>query len=293
MSIDIHKHRDVSVAELAALDQALIDYYRNPPPSYYAIADRASARYVPSEQPFHCDLVCRVTQGMAVLEVGCGTAHLCAHVEARGAGYTGLDYSDALLEENRRRFPHARFLPLGALPAGEAFDLVASLYTVEHVVNPQAYLEQLWGFCRPGGLIGVICPEFVTSDDFPPSLFYGRSPRRLREKIASLSLVDAAEHVIDLQLNAPRWKARARAEAPGAFWINLKPRILHGAEYSIDADAVHLPRLADLVWWFEQRGGEIMATSTSLPEIPASVLRYNCYVLAKKPSEPVSGPGAP
>ena len=282
MSISIHRRRDLQPSQVSELNSALAAYYTNPPASYYATANNAAAHYTPEVQPFHCDLVSRVQPGMDFLELGCGTAHLCQHVEARGAHYTGLDYSAGLLAENRRRFQRARFMPIDT-DLADRFDFVASLYTIEHVADPPAYLDRLWGFCKPGGFVAIICPEFVDCECQPPSLFYGQTPRRLRKKLFTFAFEDAWAHFCDLKWNAMRWQGQARTEGPGAFWINLLPRVLHGAEYTIDADAVHFPRLKDLVWWFQQRGANIVMTSGTLPRIPAEILRFNCYVLLQKP----------
>lgn len=283
MGIKVCRFADLTPETISGLRSKLIEYYSSPPDCYYQIADQAATQYTHALQPFHCDLVNRVKPGTTVLELGCGTAHLCAFVEKAGGIYTGMDHGSELLQKNRERFPRARFLPVGAqLP--EAFDLVASLYTIEHIVDPPAYLESMWGFCKPGGLIAIICPDFVDGSGFAPSFYYGTTPRRLREKVRSLNFIDAIRHLLDLFCVVPLWTARARRSQPGAFWINLKPRILAGANYSIDADAVHLPRLKDLVWWLEQRNATVIATSRSLPDIDPSILRYNCYVLARKPS---------
>lgn len=214
--------------------------------------------------------------------MGYGTAHLCPHIEARGGRYTGIDYSDALLADNRRRFPRARFFRLGT-PIPETFDIVTSLYTIEHVVDPPAYLEAMWRYCRTGGMVGIICPEFVQCHSFPPSVFYGRTPRRFREKCRALDLADACRHLLDLTVKGPLWKKRARRDAPGAFWINVQPSILHGADYTRDADAVHMVQLRDLSWFFEQKGAEILRTSASIPNVSPEILRYNCYMVAQKP----------
>lgn len=282
MSIDVRRFDDLAPETISKLQERLVVYYSSPPPFYYPTADRAATQYTSQLQPFHCDLAARVEPGMTILELGCGTAHLCPIIEGRGAAYTGLDHSSELLARNRRKFPRARFLPIGA-KLREQFDVVASLYTIEHVVEPPAYLERIWKFCKPGGFIAVICPDFIDGESFPPSFYYGKTPRRLREKLRSFAFGDACKHLLDLFWSAPRWKTRARSTAPGAFWINLEPRILRDAEYSIDADAVHLPRLSDLVWWLEQRGAEILGTSRSMQGIDSSVLRHNCYVVARKP----------
>jgi SAM-dependent methyltransferase len=283
MSLAFMRHAEISPEQIARLKKAMADFYQNTPASYYAIADQSARRYNTSEQPFHYDLVGRVFPGATVLEAGCGTAHLCSYIEERGGIYTGLDYSEILLQKNRQHFPRARFFQIGAAPS-ETFDIVASLYTIEHVVDPPAYLESLWNFCKPGGLIAIICPEFIDSPGFPLSVFLGKTPRRFREKISALDLPDAASHLLDLKLRAPRMKKILQASPPGAFWMNLHPSVLHGAEYAVDADAIHLARLKDLIWFFQQKGAEILQTSSEMPGLSPDVLQYNCYLLARKPS---------
>jgi len=283
VSICVRRFADLTPKRISALHQQLLDYYAHPPDNYYAISDQAAANYRSEIQPFHCDLVSRVEPGMSVLELGCGSAHLCPFVEAAGGLYTGMDYSAKLLKNNSERFPHASFFPIGTKLKRD-FDIVASLYTIEHVVDPIAYLESMWSFCKSGGLIAIICPDFVDGSGFAPSFYYGATPRRLREKLRSLNFIDALKHLLDLFCIAPLCIARARRSQPGVFWINLKPRILAGADYSIDADAVHLSRLKDLVWWLERCGATVITTSRSLPEIDPSILRYNCYVVARKPA---------
>lgn len=282
MSIHIIRRDELTSDGLASLQRELLEYYSNPPDSYYQIANKAADTYRPDLMPFHCDLTTRVTPGMNVLELGCGSAHLCPHVESAGGRYIGMDFSADLLASNTERFPQSRFYQAEA-ELIEEFDLVASLYTIEHVVDPPGYLERMWGFCKPGGLLAVICPEFIDCDSFPPCFYFGASPRRFREKLLSMALLDAFRHGLDLLWNAPRWKARARSAPPGAFWINTRPSELNGQVHGIDTDAVHLPRRRDIEWWFQQRGAEIVATSNTLPGVPAEVLQYNCYVLAEKP----------
>jgi ubiquinone/menaquinone biosynthesis C-methylase UbiE len=281
MSLHLRRHADLSSAQLASLEQSMTSFYQNPPPSYYQIADKSPAQYTPDQQPFHCDLISRVSSGDRVLEAGCGTAHLCPLVEQQGGNYTGLDHSEDLLNDNRRKFPQARFFSVKSPPA-ETYDLVVSMYTIEHVTNPPAYLESLWRYCRPGGLIAIICPEFIDSPGFAPSIFFGQTPGRFKEKLKKLALFDASTHWLDFKIFAPRWKRRAQADAPGAFWINLNPRILRDHHYGIDTDAVHLVQLRDLVWFFQSKGADILQSSKRMLNIPAPLENYNCYLVAEK-----------
>ncbi len=102
-------------------------------------------------------------------------------------------------------------------------------------------------------------------------------------EVSAAELADLEKRMAAFYRNPPaRWKARARRTPPGAFWIKTRPSKLHGAVHGIDTDAIHLPRLADLKWWFLQRGGQIVTTSRIMDGIDPAVLRYNCYVLATK-----------
>jgi len=282
MSLELRRREELNAQQLARLEAAMLRFYQDPPASYYQTSDGAAQRYSLREQPFHCDLIQQVMPGNSVIELGCGTAHLCTHVQARGGTYTGLDHSESLLQQNALRFPEARFLKIGAA-LHEPFDLVASLYTIEHVVDPPAYLDTMWRLCRPGGLLAVICPEFVECPVLPPSVFYGKTARRMREKLRTFSFADALQHIFDLKVRGVRWKRLASNSASGAFWINLLPRVLHGAEYEIDADAVHFPRRLDLVWYLQRKGAVIVRTSADMSEVSPEVRLFNCYVLARKP----------
>jgi len=282
MGIRVVRFDKLTREDALALQKRIVEYYTNPPEFYYDVADQAAGQYTSTAYPFHCDLVGRIMSGASLLELGCGSAHLCPYVTSAGGSYTGIDHSQQLLRQNRARFPHARFFSVGT-ELRETFDVVASLYTIEHVVDPPLYLESMWRFCKPGGLIAVICPDFVDGDGFPPSFFYGVTARHAREKLLSLAIADVLGHLLDLLWFAPQWKREARSSLPGAFWINVKPRILHGAAYSIDADAIHLPRLKDLIWWLEARGASVIETSRSLSGVSETVLKHNCYVVARKP----------
>ena len=284
MSLRLSRFSEVPPGEIARLENAMAAFYQNPPASYYAIADQTAGGYNRKEYPFHCAIVDRAFPGAKVLEAGCGTAHLCPYIEEKGGSYTGFDHSEKLLDENRRRFPNARFFQIGQLPA-ESFDIVASICTVEHVANPPAYLESLWNYCRGGGLIAIHCPEFIESPGCSaPSVFFGRTPRRFLEKIRAFDIWDALQHIIDWKIRAPRWKREALAAPPGAFWMNLRPRNLHDDDYQIDSDAIHLAGRRDLVWFFEQKGGRIIQTSADMLEIDPAAFPYSCYVLVGKPS---------
>jgi hypothetical protein len=187
-----------------------------------------------------------------------------------------------LIERNRRKFPHAIFWEIGTDPK-DPYDLVCSLYTIEHVVRPVEYLELLWSYCRSGGIIGIICPDYIDGDGIPLSVYFGSSALRIREKVMRGRFWDLACHLYEWKVLAPKWKQKAREMKSGAFWMNLDPSDLAGHPHRIDGDAVHFPRLSDLVQWFENKGAEILETSQSLQDAhPPTGHKHPLYLLARK-----------
>lgn len=272
----------VSAEEILSLTEKMRVFYLRTPPNYYQLADEARHKYNQEEQPFHCHLAQQVLPGEHVLELGCGTAHFCQAVQDRAGLYHGVDLDPQLLQENRKKWPTASFFSSEERIPG-LYDMAVSLYTIEHVANPRSYLELLWSYVRPGGKIGIICPDFIDGEGIPPSVYFGITPQRLRHKFFCGRLWDATLHLYEMCVSARAWKYKARHQAPGAFWMNLDPRDLATKSHTIDGDAIHLPRLTDLSFWMRQAGGEILETSRSLAGVSASVLRHNCYLLARKP----------
>jgi SAM-dependent methyltransferase len=268
---------------LRDLEQKMAAFYLNPPQEYYQLADGAENKFTGDGAPFHRDLIKRVKPGMRVCDLGCGTAKICNEVESRGGFYTGIDWSRQLLENDQKHFPHARFVSASE-ELHEQFDLVVSLYAIEHVPRPVDFLKKMWQLAQPGGYIGIICPEFVDGRGLPPSFYYGLTPLRFRQKIKSCKIVDAAMHVADVQRVASRWKKEAQNSPPGTFWINLKPRCLvDKSRFTIDTDAIYMARLKDLTHWLKSQGAKILETSTSMKNVNEQILWYNCYVVAQKP----------
>ncbi|MEM7505249.1 MAG: bifunctional 2-polyprenyl-6-hydroxyphenol methylase/3-demethylubiquinol 3-O-methyltransferase UbiG [Pseudomonadota bacterium] len=99
-------------------------------------------------------------EGLRILDIGCGGGLLCEPMARLGAEVVGVD-------------PAARNIPVAQIhaeqmgleidyridtaenlrAAGEIFDAVLNMEVVEHVPDPQAYLNACAGLVRPGGIM--------------------------------------------------------------------------------------------------------------------------------------------
>jgi ubiquinone/menaquinone biosynthesis C-methylase UbiE len=138
----------MNVAEMSAIRAgydrwALVyDYDANPLPAL--------------EEPFVHEVIGDVN-GLAVLDLGCGTGRHALRLAAAGAEVTAVDFSEGMLAEARRK-PGAeriRFLvhdlhdPL-PMPAG-SFDRVVSGLVLEHLSDLGGFFREAHRMLRPDG----------------------------------------------------------------------------------------------------------------------------------------------
>ncbi|KAI9009239.1 S-adenosyl-L-methionine-dependent methyltransferase [Hyaloraphidium curvatum] len=94
--------------------------------------------------------------GRTVADVGCGPGHVAAYLAARGVRAVGLDASEGMVAEARRRHSELQFeivdlLGLGASPG--RFDAAIAFYSLIHFDDEQLAraLDALLLCLKPGG----------------------------------------------------------------------------------------------------------------------------------------------
>ena len=155
----------------------------------------------------------RITPGIRVLDVACGTGNLAILAAQAGAIVTGVDIATNLIEQarvrGRREGVKVRFDEGDAeklVYPDAGFDLVVSMYGAMFAPRPERAAAELVRVCRPGGLIamanwtpgGFVGQMFkVTATHVPPPpgmpapVLWGDERivrERLREGIAELRL---------------------------------------------------------------------------------------------------------
>jgi len=95
-----------------------------------------------------------VREGTRILDVGTGPGLLAAEAKSRGAEPIGLDFSEPMLDEARRRHPGIEFRAgsADALPFVDgSFDAVAGNFVLHHTARPEAVLSESRRVLSEGG----------------------------------------------------------------------------------------------------------------------------------------------
>ncbi len=105
----------------------------------------------------------RPLDGKTALDVGCGAGLLTEPLSRLGARVTGIDAAPEVIEVARDHAA-ARGLEIdyrntAVETIGGQFDLITSLEVIEHVAEPQPFLESIAKLLAPGGLLILSTPN--------------------------------------------------------------------------------------------------------------------------------------
>ena len=116
------------------------------------------------DQHWQCDEHgLRPLEGKSALDVGCGAGLLAEPLARLGAKITAIDAAPELIEVARAHaqgqgleidYRHAAVEDMDG-----AFDLVTSMEVIEHVADPQAFVNCLAARLAPGGLLILSTPN--------------------------------------------------------------------------------------------------------------------------------------
>ena len=152
----------------ADYDQIAQTYDRRYERNSYAGVEEALRRFIGSQS------------GLQILEVGCGTGHWLAFLQALHFPVTGLDFSAGMLAQARRHLPGIPLIQGTAaqLPwRAQSFDRVFCINALHHFPDKPAFLAAAQHILRPGGRILIVgldphsgVDQWFIYDYFPESL---------------------------------------------------------------------------------------------------------------------------
>jgi len=180
----------------------------------------------------------------SVLEVGCGTASILTNSKISHLSYTGVDFSENLLANNRALYPDANFFQLAdpnKLPFdSETFDFVFSVYVLEHTVFPHLFLDEASRVLKKGGVLCIVCPDFLGKGKMSSQrkgFSYGTGSEKLRKG----KIFDAIVSSFDAKVRIPwlsHFYRKAALKSP-LFFVNTQP-VCFTDPFLPDVDAVYL-----------------------------------------------------
>lgn len=173
-------------------------------------------------------------RGRNVLDLGCGTGRHALRLAAGGAMVTGIDFSEGMLAEARRK-PGAdgiRFLAhdlLTPLPFVDAsFDLVVSGLVLEHLPTLDGFFVEMRRVLKPGGAA-------VVSAMHPAMMLRGTQARFTDPASGEVVSPGSVPHSVSAFVTAA---------------VRAGFRIDHISEHAPDAElAARVPRAAKYVGW--------------------------------------------
>ncbi len=185
-----------------------------------------------------------IPPGSLVLDVACGTAENGRYI-SKFATYVGVDFSDIAIEMARHN-KSENFKIVKAvssdLPFNDnTFDIVLATYALEHFLDPQYAIDEMYRVCKKGGMIIMLSPAWDLPFQFPPSMSIERNIlKRLFYTIMRVT-EDALEGIFG-------FKER--------FRIIKNPSFLK-ENYKQDNDVVYLIKVRDVVEYMEEKGCKV------------------------------------
>lgn len=141
-------------------------------------------------------LATQLATGRRVLDVACGEGYGTAMLAEQGAtSAVGVDVDEPTVRHAAARYPcEFRRADIAALPfSDDAFDLVVSFETIEHVPDPEAALAELARVLAPAGLLMISTPnthEYLVDNEFHTREFSHEEFKALLEqRFASVRLL--------------------------------------------------------------------------------------------------------
>src|SRR3989442_10913644 len=131
----------------------------------------------------YADTLKPAVRGAKVLDVGCGVGQVVARLAEEGFAAHGVDVSEPNIERAQKFSDRCRLYDGKKLPfSDQYFASVGALNVLEHVEEPEAFIDELVRVVEPDGRVVISSPNFfrvIGFRDYHPKM------RRLANKWAN------------------------------------------------------------------------------------------------------------
>ena len=236
---------------LKELQNRMVSYYSSPDMRYYSDIDIVPDIWSKSENLPQRDIIDLCKKSSKILEVGCGSANILSERVFSQSNYTGIDFSEQLININSNKYPYAHFEvirnPNRFNFPDKTFDLVFSHFVLEHVIFPQQFLDECLRILKQNGILIILCPDFLGNNNIT-SQRVGYSEGSGSDKMMKGRFLDAFVTGFDTRVKLPlicRQKRRIAKRQP-QFYINTQPICFTDA-FRPDVDAVYVTYKEEIV----------------------------------------------
>jgi len=224
----------------------------------------------------YADTLAPPKSGGSILDVGCGVGQVVGRLHSQGFQVFGVDVSEPNIARAQKVCANCQVYNGKTLPFKDAFfDSVGAFNVLEHVDEPELFIQELVRVCRPGGKIVVSSPNFLRVlgyRDYHPRmrgiLNKWKNWRRLREKCTEIQ------------------------KSPQTVRFDRMPPIVR-EPFSPDDDAIVVTNGLEMKFFLEKHGCKVISVSCTDRYVPkiadllfnATPLRYlvfNAFVVAQK-----------
>ncbi|HVX25697.1 MAG TPA: class I SAM-dependent methyltransferase [Parafilimonas sp.] len=201
------------------------------------------------------------SQPEKVLEIGCSNGKLYRLLKELGfkGKYTGIDLPEYIISQNKIEHPECDWFVASAykLPfENNIFDIVFSLYVLEHLIFPEKALTEQLRVTKQGGKIVLVFPDFVCSGRLG-SQQLGYSPGTFKTKIKKGHIIDALISLYDSRIRLPNALKKV-ISTRGNFPVNISPLCLNFPEnISADVDATYIASKKEIMRWAAEKGYKV------------------------------------